>query len=205
MVKPLTACAATRAGSAQQQQPQQRPYRACNSTALSAGATAALHFWLVRNPCSKNWFFNQIQGPSILGQTMLLMQHSNILPNETLSLADVDLLRGASWWKGWSGMNLAALATLQIYRGLLFSSAPLVKEGFAAVWSQLAPMDWPPPPASKTAAVRFIDVVQHRPPSPTLPTRTLVGRAHPMPHPPIAKLRPHRSPHSLNILLFFMC
>ena len=146
MVKPVGACKTSSA--------QQRQQQTCNRTALSSGAAAALQFWLVRNPCSKNWFFNQIEGPTILGTALLIMQHNMILPKKALEMADTDLLRGASWWRGWSGMNLAALATLQIYRGLLFDDASVVKEGFAAVWSQLTPMPWPAPAASKTEAAR---------------------------------------------------
>ena len=41
-----------------------------------------------------------------------------------------------------------SLAQLNVHRGLLLGNASLVDVGFNAVWSQLAVMAWPPPPAS---------------------------------------------------------
>lgn len=124
----------------------------CNDTRLGEAADRALHFWLQRNPCSENWYFNQIDAPGQLADALLLLQHGGRLSNSTLQAADIDLRRGADWWRGWSGYNLVALAKLQIYRGLLWSNEALVQQGFAAVWAQLAVMPWPPPRPSNTAA-----------------------------------------------------
>ena len=103
---------------------------------------------------SENWYFNQIQGPNTLAKILLLLQHGNRLPAATLKEADIDVRRGADWWRGWSGMNLVDLATLQIYRGLLYHDESLVDEGFNAVWGQLKLMPWPPPTPSQTAGAR---------------------------------------------------
>ena len=83
-----------------------------------------------------------------------MLKHGGRLDSDTLALADVDVRRGADFWEGWSGMNLVDLATLQIYRGLLFANTSLVAEGFSAVWGQLAIMQWPAPTPSATRAAR---------------------------------------------------
>ena len=38
----------------------------CNDTRLGQAVDRALHFWLQRNPCSENWYFNQIAAPGKL-------------------------------------------------------------------------------------------------------------------------------------------
>ena len=124
----------------------------CNDTRLERDLAAALEYWLTRNPCSLNWYFNQIAAPAALANTLLLLRHGGKVAPATLAAADVDLRRGADWWRGWSGFNLVALAKLQIYRGLLLDDPALVGQGFDAVWSQLAPMPWPPPAPSQTKA-----------------------------------------------------
>lgn len=126
----------------------------CNSTTLASGVDAALKFWLVRNPCSENWFFNQISSPGELASALLMLKQGGRLDGDTLALADIDVRRGADFWEGWSGMNLVDMATLQIYRGLLFGNTSLVAEGFSAVWGQLAIMQWPAPTPSATRAAR---------------------------------------------------
>ena len=75
----------------------------CNDTLLGEAADRALHFWLQRNPCSENWYFNQIDAPGQLADALLLLQHGGRLSNSTLQAADIDLRRGADWWRGWSG------------------------------------------------------------------------------------------------------
>lgn len=124
----------------------------CNDTQLGLAVGRALQFWLRRNPCSENWYFNQIDAPGQLADALLLLQHGGRLSNATLQDVDIDLRRGADWWRGWSGYNLVALATLQIYRGLLWNESTLVEQGFSAVWAQLAVMPWPPPEPSKLSA-----------------------------------------------------
>lgn len=126
----------------------------CLNTTLATKVQAALQFWLVRNPCSENWWFNQIDGPGILSNIALLLQHGGLLSNTALVQLDVDIQRGANWWRGWSGYNLVSLAKLQIFRGLLFNDEALISEGFSAVWDQLITMPWPAPPPSKTGAAR---------------------------------------------------
>jgi len=154
----------------------------CNSSAMRVASLAGLRFWLTRNPSSENWcvgggarvllfhavfaavlltpplqpdrYFNQISAPQDLAQLLLLLQHGGFLDAQDLNDADVDVRRGADWWRGWSGMNLVDLAKLQIYRGLLLGREPLMAEGFSAVFDQLSYMPWPPPEPSKTAAAR---------------------------------------------------
>ena len=141
MAAPLVACSLT-------------PNKLCNSSAMRVGSIAGLRFWLTINPSSENWFFNQISAPQDLAQLLLLLQHGGFLAARELADADVDVRRGADWWRGWSGMNLVDLATLQIYRGLLLGREALVAEGFAAVFEQLRYMPWPPPQPSEIAAAR---------------------------------------------------
>ena len=142
MAAPLVACALA------------APNKLCNSTAMRVGSLAGLRFWLTRNPSSENWYFNQIAAPQDLVQLLLLLQHGGFLTARDLDDADVDVRRGADWWRGWSGMNLVDLAKLQIYRGLLLGREALVAEGFSAVFDQLRYMPWPPPEPSKLAAAR---------------------------------------------------
>lgn len=126
----------------------------CNNSILRTGVQTALTFWLQRNPCSENWYFNQISAPESLSAVLLLLQHGGFLAFGTLMDADVLIQRGADWWQGWSGYNLVSLAKLNIYRGLLYSNESLVTEGFDAVWSQLSIMPWPAQPPSDTKAAR---------------------------------------------------
>ena len=37
----------------------------CNSSTLATKCLAALRFWLTRNSCSQNWWFNQINAPGL--------------------------------------------------------------------------------------------------------------------------------------------
>eukprot|EP00041_Stephanoeca_diplocostata_P026811 m.729380 g.729380 ORF g.729380 m.729380 type:complete len:770 (+) comp23049_c0_seq2:496-2805(+) len=126
----------------------------CLDSILQGKVQDAIQFWLVRNPCSENWWFNQIDVPGLLSNIALLLQHGDLLSDSILAQIDVDIQRGAKWWHGWSGYNLVSLAKLQIFRGLLFNDAALISEGFSAVWNQLVIMPWPPPSPSKTGAAR---------------------------------------------------
>jgi chondroitin AC lyase len=126
----------------------------CNDSRLESQTKGALEFWLKRNPCSENWWFNQIYVPGELSKVLLLLQHGQLLATDTLHEADVVIRRGADWWKGWSGYNLVSMAQLQIYRGLLLDDEGPVNEGFSAVWSQLSIMPWPAPTPSHSSSMR---------------------------------------------------
>ena len=64
----------------------------------------ALHFWLWRNPCSENWYFNQIDAPGKPAETP--PSHMVDDSNPTLQEADIDLGRCGlverlEWLKPW--------------------------------------------------------------------------------------------------------
>lgn len=89
-------------------------------------------YWCRRNPICKNWWYNQIGCPKLLGAGFLLLA-DEMSPEQ---------LKGAIWVMahskiGMTGQNLVNLAWNSIIRGILSNDEKLVREGRDAIAGEL--------------------------------------------------------------------
>lgn len=84
----------------------------------------ALRYWLMRNPKSSNWFQNDIASPTAIGEILLLLKNTRILP-ATLQDSLLKNMEQGNVVKA-IGANKLDIATHIIYRASLTKDKPLM-------------------------------------------------------------------------------
>lgn len=100
---------------------------------LTAKTVAALNCWLTRDPQNPNWWWNEIGGPLMLGESCLLMGDG--LPAE--SLPRVIAVMRRSKWEKWTGQNVVWGTDNQVMRGILAGEPDTVAAGYARMYDEI--------------------------------------------------------------------
>ncbi|WP_443938914.1 polysaccharide lyase family 8 super-sandwich domain-containing protein [Pedobacter sp. MW01-1-1] len=84
----------------------------------------ALRFWIKANPSSNNWFQNEIASPTAIGETLLLLKRSKIVP-QTLQDSLINLMKKTDVHK-MVGANKVDVAVHMMYRACLTEDQKLM-------------------------------------------------------------------------------
>jgi chondroitin AC lyase len=100
---------------------------------LMSSIHRAISHWIQRDYQCKNWWYNQIGVPKVVGTTLLLLG-DEATPEERHYATAVSLAR---YRIAQTGQNKIWLAINTVMRGLLLRDEALVGTGVGAVWSEL--------------------------------------------------------------------
>jgi len=101
--------------------------------ALEAKLLLALHGWTSHDYKNPNWWWNEIGGPELLGETAMLI--GSQLPAEERAIVIARMRR--SNWRTWTGANLVWGTGIQIVRGCLESDPAVVAEAYHRMYQEI--------------------------------------------------------------------
>lgn len=104
-----------------------------HDAALKKGAVSALDFWLKHDYQNPNWWWNEIGGPQLIGEAMLLMEPE--LSKEQMAKGMVIMARSKS--RAGMGQNTVWLSGNTIIRGLLENNAEVVSDAFHTIFGEV--------------------------------------------------------------------
>jgi chondroitin AC lyase len=93
----------------------------------------SLRFWLTKDPKNDNWWHNEIGVPQQIGQILILLGNDT---TADLRGAGIELMKRAKWTKQ-TGANLTDETIIQVMRGCLENSQPVVDEAYARSWQEV--------------------------------------------------------------------
>lgn len=95
----------------------------------------ALDYWLKHDPRNRNWWWNEIGVPELLGEIAALTEEQ--LPQSTI-LNVTNIMRRSNWAKvPWTGANLIWGVEIEIVRGCLEHNAADVREGYSRMYQEI--------------------------------------------------------------------
>lgn len=103
------------------------------SRAVSDSATAALQFWLDRDPQSDNWWHNHLGTPIALGDTAILLDSALTTAQRELIAERVD----RAVYETMTGQNLIWAASAQLRRGILLEDRDVIAEALDRVQAEI--------------------------------------------------------------------
>lgn len=103
------------------------------SLAVSNSVTAALDFWLERDPQSDNWWHNHLGSPIALGDTAILL--NDALTDEQRALIAERVDRAV--YETMTGQNLIWAANAQLRRGILLNQPNIIVDALDRVKSEI--------------------------------------------------------------------
>lgn len=104
-----------------------------HDAALEKGTLAALDFWLKHDYQNPNWWWNEIGGPQLIGESLLLLE-----PKLTQAQRDrgITIMARAKIRTG-NGQNTVWWAGNTIIRGLLENKPEVVADAFHAIYGEV--------------------------------------------------------------------
>lgn len=95
----------------------------------------ALDYWLQHDPKNRNWWWNQIGVPQLLGEIAALMEGQ--LP-KSMILNVTNIMRRSTWARvPWTGANLIWGVEIEIVRGCLEHNPADVREGYSRMYQEI--------------------------------------------------------------------
>jgi len=104
-----------------------------HDTALEKGILSALDFWLEHDYQNPNWWWNEIGGPQLIGESLLLLEPE--LSTEQLAKGNVIMARSKS--RPGMGQNTVWLSGNTIIRGLLEGRPEVVADAFRTIYGEI--------------------------------------------------------------------
>ena len=95
----------------------------------------ALDYWLKYDPKNRNWWWNEIGVPELLGEIAALTEKQ--LPQSTI-LNVTKIMRRSNWARvPWTGANLVWGVEIEIVRGCLEHNDADVREGYSRMYQEI--------------------------------------------------------------------
>ncbi len=110
-----------------------KAYRGGKAANLKPSILRGFDYWTNLDPRCPNWWHNQIGAPLAMGNLLILM--GNDLSARQIA-AGVRILNRATW-KTWTGQNLVWGVTIQIVRGCVENSEPIVAEAYQRLYDEI--------------------------------------------------------------------
>ena len=93
----------------------------------------SLQYWLDHDPQNVNWWFNEIGVPRNVGNILVML--GDDAPTD-LKHRGTELMKRANWSRQ-TGANLLDETWIQVMRGCLSDSTPVIAEAFARTWQEI--------------------------------------------------------------------
>lgn len=100
---------------------------------LKAAILQAFDAWVRLDLKCPNWWYNQIGVPTTLGEFLILME-KDLSPEQRA--AGIAILKRATWQK-WTGQNLVWGTSIQVVRGCLENSPPVLSEAYDRMYQEI--------------------------------------------------------------------